>query len=964
FTFSSGVNLGAVSVVTEGAAGLDFSNAGSGTCVSGNSYTAGQACTVDVRFAPQSPGVRFGAVSLADPAGKFVASAMLSGTGTGPQIAFNPGSPVALDPMVNGHTLSGPFGVAVDAAGNLYIADPRNSRVVEIPAGNGAPVSIDPVVNGRGLAEPGGVAVDGAGDLYISDLTRDLIVEIPADGRAPIAIAPVVNGKGLAYPCGMGFDKSNNLYVADVDNARVIEIPANGASPAVIDPMVDGRPLIYPVTVALDGEDNLYIADYMANRIVEVPAAGGAPAAIAPSVDGKSLDWPYGIAVDAAGDLYIADADNRVMEAPAGGSAPIALNTAANGTGLNNPIGIALDSAGNLYVGDEYNDRVVEVRRAQLPGLNFAAAAPGSASADSPQTIAVEDIGNGALSFPAPAAGTNPALAPNFQLDSSGPPVCPLLVPASPSPNVLDAGASCTLPIGFVPNSTGAVFGSLTLTDDSLNVASTQTAPLSGNAPAASISTPMMAFGPQQLQTQSATQQVTLANTGSAALAIQGISVSGAGGTAFVFTNSCGSSLAAGSHCAIQGYFDPATPGAIAATLQISDSASGSPQQLSLTGSGVYPVTLTVTPSPASMTTAQALQVFVEASGPAGQPVPTGSVAVTVGGFNSATSELGGGTATLPFAAGSLAVGTDAISAVYTPDSASLNQYAAASASSDVSVTAAPTAVAPSATTGSASAIASTAAVVSGLVDPAGADTRAWFVYGTSSTLAGASQTPSQDIGSATGLDPVSATLSGLASDATYYYQLVAQNSLGTSFGGIQSFSTAEGPYFSVIAGAPIAIAPGATTGNTSLITVLPLNGFVGTVNLSCAISAAATGASPTCAIPSPVTVQDSAVTASLTVNTTGAAARNAVPEVFRRCGEIAVALLLLGLPLGRGRRLLVFGVLLVAIAGVTACGSGSVNNAIKAQGTSGTPQGNYTVTITAVSGSLTETANLAVTVQ
>ena len=964
FTLTAAIKLGTVSVVTQGTAGLDFTNAGSGTCAAGNTYAAGQTCTVDVQFAPHSPGMRLGAVSVADDAGRRAGSATLSGTGVGPQIVFNPGASIALDPMVNGTTLLHPFGLTVDAGGNLYVVDTLNTRVVELPAGNGAPLSIDPIVNGDGLAEPGGVAVDGAGNLYISDLARDLIAEIPADGRAPIALDPVVNGKGLAYPCGMAFDKANNLFIADVDNARVIELPANGGTPIVIDPIVDGQPLIYPVTVALDGAGNLFIADYMANRVVEVPASGSAPFASAPSVNGKSLYWPYGIAMDSAGDLYIADAENRVIEAPADGSAAFALNTTANGVGLNNPIGIALNSAGDLFIGDEFNNRVVEVQRSHAPELNFAATSAGATSADSPQTVAVENIGNGRLSFPVPASGTNPAITPGFLLGDKGSSGCPLLLPASPSPNELDSGASCMLAISFQPSSPGAAFGSLTLKDDSLNAASAQMMALSGNAPAASLSASMISFGAQQLDAPGAAQQVTLTNTGSAALEITGIAVTGTGASSFIFTNSCGSTLSAGGACAIEGQFNTSTPGAVVATLQISDSALGSPQSVSLTGTGVYPVTLTVTPSFPSLTTAQALHVTVDASGPTGQPSPTGSVTVTAGAYSSASTQLINGSAIFDFAAGSLALGTDKITAEYMPDAASLGEYAAVSGTSTVTVIAAPTATAPFSTTGSASSITSTSAAVSGAIDPGGADTRAWFVYGTGSTLAGASQTVAQDLGPATGLDRISANLFGLTSDTTYYYQLVAENSLGISYGEIDSFSTTEAPYFSVIAGAPISIAPGASSGNTSVITILPWYGFTGTVNLSCAISPAAASSLPTCALPSSVAVNSSAVAVMLTVKSTPATALAIVPGLFWRSGVLAAAFLLLGFPFTRYRRFFALSVLLLLIAGEAGCASGSASNSGKSPTNPGTAPGSYTVTVTAASGSLTQTATVSLTVQ
>ena len=222
-TVPAAAAAGAVLVVTQGAVGLDFSDAGTGTCAAGASYTAGQTCTVDVLFKPVYPGTRYGQAALRDATGKTIALASLVGAGIGPQVTFNPSPTIGILALVYGVPLNNPFGVAVNGKGDLYIADNRNGRVVEVPSGGGAPIAIAPIIDGKPLIDPGGVAVDGAGNLYISDLDGDVVQEVPADGSAPIAMDPTVSGRGLSYPCGMVADSAGNLYVADVDNARVLD---------------------------------------------------------------------------------------------------------------------------------------------------------------------------------------------------------------------------------------------------------------------------------------------------------------------------------------------------------------------------------------------------------------------------------------------------------------------------------------------------------------------------------------------------------------------------------------------------------------------------------------------------------------------------------------------------------------------------------------------------------------------
>jgi sugar lactone lactonase YvrE len=970
-TIPSAATLGSISVVSQGATGLDFVNSGGGSCAVGDNYTTGQTCTVQITFKPVYAGARYGAITLSNPSGNLLASALLQGVGSGPEIAFGPGTAIAIAPTVDGIALHNPFGVAIDGVGNLYFADSMNSRVVEIPANNGAPIAIDPIVNGAGLSNPGGVAVDAAGDLFISDLDRNFVVEIPAGGAPPTVLNPTVNGLGLRYPCGMVFDAVGDLYIADVDNARVVEVPAGGGAPTAIDPLVAGAKLSYPVTLALDSAGDLFIADLFANRVVELPAGGGTPTAIDPVIDSQGLDFPYGIAVDAANNLYIADANNRIVVVPPNGAAPSQFVPTANGLALNDPIGIAITGAGDLYIGDSLNNRVVEVVRSEAPAINFAAASIGSASSDSPKTVTLENLGNAALAFPPPSSGNNPAIASNFTLSSSAASACPVVASGASQPGSLAAAAACLLAINFQPTASGTIYGTLALTDNTLNAAApgyaTQTVALSGDAPVASLSALTLSFGPQQVQSASSPQQVTLTNSGSAPLTISGIAVTGAPPSVFIFTNPCPSSLAAGVNCVISGHFTPAGAGLAVAKIAIADNAPNSPQLVALTGAGVYATTVTVDPSQSNITTAQPLQVVVTVTGPSGAAAPTGSVTLTSGAYASGAVNLTAGNAIITVPAGSLAAGTDTLTAAYTPDTASSQTYSTGSGESSVDVTASATVTAPAATTGAATNVSATSAVLAATVNPNGADTHVMFLYGTNSNLTGASQTPSQDLGSASGADPASATLSGLTADTTYYYQVIAQNSVGTASGSIFSFTTIPAPYFSLITGAPLSITPGATSGNSSQVAVTPWYNFAGTVNLTCAIAPVAASDPPSCTVTPSVTVSGvNAVNAMVTIATTAASTQSRLAPVRwpHSTAAVLACILLFVFPARRRRRLAIFFGSLLLYA-VTSCGGGSSGTGNTSPPPNpGTTPGTYTITITGVSGSLTETGTVALTVQ
>jgi hypothetical protein len=343
---------------------------------------------------------------------------------------------------------------------------------------------------------------------------------------------------------------------------------------------------------------------------------------------------------------------------------------------------------------------------------------------------------------------------------------------------------------------------------------------------------------------------------------------------------------------------------------------------------------------------------------------------LTSGTYNLGTATLTSGSATIDVAPGALAAGADNIEAVYTPDNASALLYASGTGENSVTVTASSTATAPATATAVATAVTATTATLEGTVNPNGADTHTWFLWGTSSTLSGATQTPAQDLGSTAGSQAVSANITTLSASTMYYYQAVAQNGLGTTSGAIFSFATDPASYFQMVTGAPMSVVPGATTGNTSTVSVTPWYGFTGAVSLSCAITPTAASDPPTCSVPATVTISGTtAQSATLTVNTTAATAMNQTDGLPWRGmgGAVLACVALLFMPLRRRSWLALFAwVALFAAAAGMGCGGGSSTGGGGGGGgtNSGTTAGTYTVTITGVSDAMTETGTVALTVQ
>jgi hypothetical protein len=162
------------------------------------------------------------------------------------------------------------------------------------------------------------------------------------------------------------------------------------------------------------------------------------------------------------------------------------------------------------------------------------------------------------------------------------------------------AGANCTITVTFTPSATGSDTASVSITDNASGSPQSVSLSGTGTAPVASVSPTSLAFGNVPIDITSSAQTVTLSNTGTATLGITSIGLTGANASDFAQSNACGSSLAAGANCTIVVMFTPSLAAAEKASLTITDNASGSPQTVSLSGTGTHDVILSWAASPTS----------------------------------------------------------------------------------------------------------------------------------------------------------------------------------------------------------------------------------------------------------------------------------------------------------------------------------------------------------------------------
>jgi hypothetical protein len=170
----------------------------------------------------------------------------------------------------------------------------------------------------------------------------------------------------------------------------------------------------------------------------------------------------------------------------------------------------------------------------------------------------------------------------------------------------LAKGATCTVAVVFSPTAAGSRYADVTVTDSATgspqSVAVTGTGGSSSGSGSVSLSTTSLSFGSDPVGETSSSQSVKVTNTGSAALSITSISLSGTNAADFTEANTCGSSLAAGSSCNIAVLMTPSGCETRSATLKIADNATGSPQSVALSGTGIHDVVLSWSASSSSVT--------------------------------------------------------------------------------------------------------------------------------------------------------------------------------------------------------------------------------------------------------------------------------------------------------------------------------------------------------------------------
>jgi len=530
-----------------------------------------------------------------------------------------------------GAQLDLPVSIWVDSTGNYFVSDSGNARIrvvnnqasaITVGGTTIQPTDIATIAGGgtggdgglatsARLALPWAVAEDAAGNLYIADQGNNRIRKVTNPTSSTATITTFAGNGSTGYsgdgglasaatlngPSSVAFDSSGNMYIADSNNLVIREVNTAGVISTVAGngkscyPITSGcgdggiptsASFAFPLNIAFDPSGNLYISDWQGYKIRKIVPSGGSIAngtistIAGTGTEGArgngglgtlaNLDHPAGLVVDIASNVYISDQYNgevrQVVQTPnsstcsqsVGFICQWALNQAAklSGDGLPklqgsmwNPLDLAIDPSGNVYISGGNNNVVQRISAAT--------------------TIYSTVAGNASNSIQG-----------GFTGDKGSAVVA----------RMANLGA-------FVDGS-----GNLFVADGGNN--RVRYVPL---APAATASPTTLNLGQWALGSTSSALGDTLSSTGGEDLSLTGISFSGTNSADFAQTNTCGTlpaTISPDVNCTISVTFTPSVYGPESATMNIADNATGSPQKVTLTGSGpnfsisASPNTLTV----------------------------------------------------------------------------------------------------------------------------------------------------------------------------------------------------------------------------------------------------------------------------------------------------------------------------------------------------------------------------------
>ena len=586
----------------------DFSS--TNTC--GSSLGPSAQCTLSITLTPSSTGARTASVVFTDNATGSPQTVNLTGTGTaagvdlstntltfGSQLQNTPSPAQSVTVANNGNQSLSITGIAVTGA-NAGEFPESNTCGSSVAAGANCTISVifQPTATGtrtaavtladNGAGIPQSVSLTGLGAAPVPSLSpTSLTIASQPVGATSAPQSLILNNTGnaalsitsidLSGPNPSDFAQTNNCGSsvaagADCTINVTFQPTAAGTRSAAVTLIDDFSRSPHRVTVNGTGTAPRRRLFHPALSLLPAKVVGATSVAqtVTLSNSGNAALSVSGLSLFGSNPGDFVQSNNCGASVAARANCTISITFTPSASGSRTAaLSIADNAAGSPQAVSLSGSGTASVASVSPGSLTFAGQALGATSPA--QTVTLSNSGNAALSVSGLAlSGSNPG---DFvQSNNCGASVA--------------AGANCTITITFSPSASGTRSAALSIADNAAGSPQAVSLSGSGTASVASVSPTSLTFTGQTVGATSAAQSVTLSNSGNAALSVSGLALSGSNPGDFVQSNNCGASVAAGANCTISITFTPSATGSRTAALSIADNAAGSPQAVSLSGSG------------------------------------------------------------------------------------------------------------------------------------------------------------------------------------------------------------------------------------------------------------------------------------------------------------------------------------------------------------------------------------------
>ncbi|MBV9303612.1 MAG: choice-of-anchor D domain-containing protein [Acidobacteriaceae bacterium] len=588
-----------VTVTNSGSAALTISNiavtgdfAQTNTC-SGSIAPTGS-CTINVTFSPTTTGTRTGAVTITDNASGSPQTVSLTGTGVAAAVSLSTTSLTFASQLVGTTSSVQPVTLTNNGTGTLTISNiaatgdyaQSNTCGSSVAAGGNCTINVTfhPTTTGtrtgtvtitdNASGSPQSISLTGTGVApAVSLSTTSLTFASQPVGTTSSAQPVTLTNSGSAT-----LTISSIVATGDYSQSNTCGSSVSAGGNCTIN-------VTFKPTTTGTRTGTVTITDNASGSPQSISLTG---TGVAPAVSLSKTSLTF------ASQLVGTTSSAQPVTLTNSGSATLTISSivATGDYAQTNTCGSSVAAGGNCTISVTFHPTATGTRTGTVTITDNASGSPQSTSLTGTGVAPVVSLSKTSLTFASQLVGTTSSAQP-VTLTNTGTGTLTIssivatgdYAQTNTCGSSVSAGGNCTINVTFHPTATGTRTGTVTITDNASGSPQSISLTGTGVAPAVSLSKPSLTFASQLVGTTSSAQPVTLTNTGTGTLTISSILATGD----YAQTNTCGSSVSAGGNCTINVTFHPTATGTRTGTVAITDNASGSPQSISLTGTGVAP---------------------------------------------------------------------------------------------------------------------------------------------------------------------------------------------------------------------------------------------------------------------------------------------------------------------------------------------------------------------------------------